>query len=121
MNFLKWIKNLFRKPKPEQNMNTLENRINLAIEKTNIPIQKGIVHACHVGVIRQELEKYYEEQIKADFLPSPQTKRKTRTHSYTPPAEQHRQSISKFMKGKASNRYLRTIKQSPRIRIEDED
>ena len=73
----------------------------------------------HDGSI--QLEKVKEEQIKKEFLPEPQTHRRTVSRSYVPPAEGHREAISKFMKGKASSRYLKTIKQSPKIKIEEEE
>jgi hypothetical protein len=70
----------------------------------------------------KELAKTLEEQTKQTFLPVPKTKRITRTHGYIPPAEQHRDAISKAMKGKGgSARYRKTIKTSPKIKIEEED
>lgn len=80
-------------------------------------IEKRFIHA---GEIRSELEKIREENIRNEFLSTPKTNRLSHQHSCQPPAEQHRAAISKFMKGKASSRYLRTIKQSPKIRIDDE-
>jgi hypothetical protein len=67
-----------------------------------------------------DLDKIREEQIRREFLPTPKTTRISHPHAHQPPAEQHRDAISKFMKGKASSRYLRTIKQSPKIKINDE-
>jgi len=61
-----------------------------------------------------------EETIRKQLLPKPKTHRITRTHSYVPPAERHRDAIGKAMKGKASRLYIKTIKQSPKIKIEKE-
>lgn len=92
----------------------------LGIEPRPEHVCKGIVTAISVQDVREQLDKIKEEQTKNQFLPKPKVYRKTRSHSYIPPAEHHRESISKFMKGKASSRYLKTIKQSPKIKI-DED
>jgi hypothetical protein len=70
--------------------------------------------------ITKRLAELKEHHITKQFLPEPETRRKTITKSCLPPAERHRESISKFMKGKASNRYLKTIKQSPKIKIEED-
>ena len=69
----------------------------------------------------KQLEKAKEEQVKKEFLPKPQTHRRTTSHSYVSSAERHREAISKAMKGKASSQYLKTIKKSPKIKIEEED
>jgi len=69
----------------------------------------------------KQLEKVKEEQVRKQFLPEPQIHRRTTSHSYVAPAERHREAISKAMKGKASSRYLKTIKKSPKIKIEEED
>jgi hypothetical protein len=103
-------------PQPE----TIEKRLDEAVKQTRVPIQKGIVQSVHVGAVRNELEKIREEQIRTEFLPTPKTRRISHPRSCQPPAEQHRDAISKFMKGKASSRYLRTIKQSPKIKIDSE-
>ena len=85
-------------------------------------VQKGIVTGTSVYDVRIQLEKLREARIKEEFLPSPQTKRITRTHGYIPPAEQHRDAISKAMKGKGGSTYYRkVIKTSPKIKIEEKD
>jgi len=122
MGFWRWLKSLFAfKPKEVREVPRSEEAELPTPEPKPEKVHKGIVSATSVGDVRFQLEKLREQRIKEELLPSPETKRKTHTHSYTPPAEQHRDSISKFMKGKASNRYLKTIKQSPKIKIEEDN
>lgn len=70
----------------------------------------------------QFILKKLEEGVKEKFLSTPKTHRLTETHSYQPPAERHRDAISKAMKGKGgSQRYRKIIKQSPKVKIEEEE
>jgi len=115
-----WLRKLIKK-KPKQTL----IKIKPAGVEPPTPepktVQKGIVTATSVYEVRKELEKLREEATRKQFLPEPNTRRITHTHSYIPPAERHRDAISKAMKGKASNRYIKTIKQSPKIKIEEEE
>lgn len=71
--------------------------------------------------VLNKLQKEKEKQICKKFMPEPKAKRLTHTHVYQAPAERHRDAISKSMKGKASARYLKTIKRSPNIKIEEKE
>ena len=64
-----------------------------------------------------------EELARKEWLPKPTTRRRTRSRSYQPPAEQHRKAISKHMKGKGRHApwYRKSIKKSPKLRMEEED
>ena len=64
-----------------------------------------------------------EEHARRHWLPEPKTHRRTRTHTHTPPAERHRDAISKAMKGKGhfSKHYRRTIRSSSGVPIEEEE
>jgi len=136
MGFLKWLKKLFWKKEQKiptiaelhkkDNYETVEYHPNPKVEEESQKL------ATKIEEIKAELramvkpsgeisERLKEERIKQQFLPQPQTHRKTFSKSYTPPAERHRESISKFMKGKASSGYLKTIKQSPKIKIEEDN
>jgi len=127
-----WLKNLFRKKKCKQKVYEETGEI-IRIEPIELHVvrekiepkpehvQKGIVSAASVQDVREQLDKIKQEQIKKDFLPEPQTHRRTVSKSYVAPAERHREAISKAMKGKASSRYLKIIKSSPNIKIEEED
>jgi hypothetical protein len=122
MGFLNWLKNLFHKSEPKLPECSLSTPQQELLEKIESKPKYVYLHLDEeLRNVRLQIEKLKEEAIKEELLPSPKTKRKTHTHSYTPPAEQHRDSISKFMKGKASNRYLKTIKQSPKIKIEEDN
>jgi hypothetical protein len=117
-----WLKKLFRKKeklewKPYKIQKDFVEKIEPKLEH----VQKGIVSAASVQDVREQLEKAKEEQIKKEFLPEPQTHRRITSHSYMPPAERHREAISKAMKGKASSRYLKTIKKSPKIKMEEDE
>ena len=86
-------------------------------------VHRGIVTARSVQDVREQIDKMREEQIKREYLREPRKITRRRIHTRAPPAERHRQAISKFMKGKGkqSKYYRRTIKKSPSIRIEEED
>ena len=109
-------------PQPKTVQKSEQIKITNITEITPKPehLQKGIVTAASVQDIRMQLEKAKEESARKQFLPEPKTHRITRTHGYVPPAERHRDAISKTMKGKASRSYLKTIKRSPKIKIEEE-
>jgi len=138
MGFLRWLKKLFKKKqkrKEECLSRTLMKECGCYpstpppsdVEPYYTHRTSEILQVEHVKwkdqIMKNEktLEHLQEEHIRKEFLPEPQTHRRTTFKSYVAPAEQHRDSISKFMKGKASNRYLKTIKQSPKIKIEEED
>jgi len=133
MRMFEWLKKLFRKKKSKQKLyeetgeiirtEPMEFHVVREVKTEPKPehIQKGIVSSASVRDVREQLEKIKEEQVKKQFLPELQTHRRTVSHSYIPPAERHREAISKAMKGKASSQYLKTIKKSPKIKIEEED
>jgi len=128
MQMFEWLKKLFRKkekPKPEwkpyKTQKDILNTFYKNIEPKPENVHKGIVSGASVGDVRLQLEKAKEEQIKKEFLPEPQLHRRTVSKSYEAPAERHREAISKAMKGKASSRYLKTIKKSPKIKIEEDE
>ena len=122
MRMFEWLKKLFKKKeKLEWKPYKTQKDILDKIEPKPEHIQKGIVSSASVRDVREQLEKIKEEQVKKQFLPELQTHRRTVSHSYIPPAERHREAISKAMKGKASSQYLKTIKKSPKIKIEEED
>lgn len=62
-----------------------------------------------------------EQRMREEWLPKPTTKRKTRDKSHRPPAAEH--DIGELMKGKGttSKRYRKTIKESPQLKIEEEE
>ena len=109
-------------PQPKTVQKSEQIKITNITEITPKPehLQKGIVTAASVQDIRMQLEKAKEESARKQFLPEPETHRITHPNSYTPPAERHRDAISKAMKGKVSTSYIKTIKQSPKIKIEEE-
>jgi len=112
MGFLAWVKRLFCIQQKESKIPTIQE-IHKADNYETVEY--------HPNPKVEEQSQKLEQLIKSEYLAQPQTKRLTHSHSYQPPAEQHRDAISKFMKGKASSRYLRTIKQSPKIKIEEDN
>ena len=131
IEMFEWLRKLLRKKKSEPKVYEETGEI-IRIEPIELHVvrekiepkpehvHKGIVSAASVQDVREQLEKVKEEQIKNEFLPEPQTHRRTTSKSYVAPAERHREAISKAMKGKASSQYLKIIKNSPNIKIEEE-
>lgn len=64
-----------------------------------------------------------EEEVRQKYFPEPTTHRRRIPHSRRPPAMEHRNAISKHMKGKGhfAPWYRKSIKQSPKIKIEEEE
>ena len=112
MGFLRWLKTIIHIKGKEQEIPTIAE---LRKEDNYETVE------YHPNPKVEEESKKLGEYAKQQFLPVPKSKRVTCTYTYVPPAERHRDSISKFMKGKASNRYLKTIKQSPKIKIEEDN
>jgi len=93
--------------------------IDKALVKAKATIKRERLQA--ISSERAELSK--EEIARKTWLPEPIQKRRITTRTYQPPAERHRAAISKAMKGKGrmSRDYRRTIKQSPKVPIEEEE
>jgi len=115
-----WLRKLLKRKPIETEIIMKNEDLMASIRKTR---EEGSPSSPHVPLIkpsREEILKLQTDIIRKQFLPKPQTRRLTYTHSYTPPAERHREAINKFMKG-GSARYRKLIKQSPKIKIEEEE
>lgn len=126
-----WLLKRFKKKKQkipslaeihkEDNFETVEYHPNPKVEEENQQLQIKIEELRAMIKPSDEIsQRLKEEQIKKEFLPEPETHRRTTSKSYMAPAERHHEAISKAMKGKASFRYLKMIKQSPKKKIEEE-
>ena len=69
----------------------------------------------------EKITKIQEELIRQQFLSAPPKIYRRRIRNRPPPAEQHRNAISKFMKGKGrfSSWYRKQIKRSQYIKIKE--
>jgi len=85
---------------------------------STIPPKEIVSLLCQPNIT----ESLKEESQRAYWLPKPITHRVTRNHSYKAPAEQHRNAITRSMRGKSKHSpfYRKTIKKSPKIRVEEE-
>jgi len=96
------------------------------LPKARVPIPP-LVKARREGMTQRtafkEIHKSLEERIREQILPEPQTKRRTIPHHHAPPAAQHHDAIAKHMKGKGHYApwHRRTIKRSPKLKIEEDD
>lgn len=117
MNLLNRIANWFRKSKKPKYVDILE----APEPEEPEPLTPQPTEISRFPKPKEDIGEWREEYAKNDWLPTPKTHRKTISHTYQPPAEQHQEAISRFMKGKASSRYLKTIKQSPKIRIDKDE
>jgi hypothetical protein len=117
-----WLKKLFKKKKCLVCVKILwtgEIYEYCLLEKMGKPLRQQL--EVPQGIPHKDVREQLEEQIRKEFLPEPQTHRRTISKSYVAPAERHRKAISKAMKGRASSQYLKTIKKSPKIKMEEED
>jgi len=71
----------------------------------------------------EEREELVERLERERWLPEPSTKRRKIPRRSSTPAAQHHNAIRKHMKGKGHYApwHRRTIKQSPKIKIEEDD
>lgn len=117
MKLLEKIKNFFKR----------KRRLPVDQEKT---IHKPFKH-IKIGNVTittdipaiEQLAKAQEEILRKHYLPEPPKVYPRKIRNTPPPAERHRASISKFMKGKGrqSKYYRQTIKRSKNIKIEEEE
>ena len=113
-----WLRKLIKKKSKQTLIEIKPAGVEPPTPPTVYSINETVLKEVH---ILNRLEKSKEESARKQFLPEPKTHRITYTYRYIPPAERHRDAIAKAMKGKASNRYIKTIKQSPKIKIEEEN
>jgi len=88
----------------------------------NKPLMELIRRARKEGGRTKPYEPLIEEKTREEWLPEPTTKRRHVRSRGLPPAERHRDAISRHMKGKGrfSKHYRQTIKRSSKIKMEDD-